>query len=372
MARVQDQRINGWSGYVAAPHCAPGSATGWAGDEAALCAPAPDEGIQLHYGPVDHDDPDEVQKFVLPPGGDTMECWFDSAPTESGKYFGQYVSRSRPGAHHLQLTYAPNGDATPAKTLRTCGIADLAGTLGTFMAIAQSPELDVPDLSISRPEGAADLGGLDFEGSAAPVDPGRMLELFSHFLNTTDESILKEAWFNLYFRDEAEVKSALHGISLIGGGINVAPGTTANVRRSCDTDVPRTVKYLQGHSHAGQKRFTIWRAPAGQGAGERLYESYDPLEPANLAYTPFVTNPAPDGATRRPGGASGPLVFQPGDSLVWECEFRNDSSSPFLDGGPSTDPGTGGQMCYTFGLVAVPVGDPAGNWICGANAPTTL
>jgi hypothetical protein len=272
----------------------------------------------------------------------------------------------------LQLTYAPAGDTTAAGTLRPCGLADLAGTLGTFMAIAQSPELDVPDLRIRRPDGAADAGGLDFEGSAAPVDPGRNVELFSHFLNTSDENILKEAWFNLYYRDVADVKNALHGISMISGGINVPAGTTANFRRSCDTNVPRTVKYLQGHSHVGQERFTMWRAPAGQPATEQLYESYDPLEPTNLAFSPFIKNVEPDAATRRPGGASGSLVFQPGDSLVWECEFRNDSSAPFLDGGPSANPGTGGQMCYTFGLVAVPVGEPAGNWICGANSPSML
>ena len=45
-------RINGWSGYRAPESCP--VETGYAGDDRAPCAPAPDEGFQLRFGPDDY------------------------------------------------------------------------------------------------------------------------------------------------------------------------------------------------------------------------------------------------------------------------------------------------------------------------------
>lgn len=366
-ASWSDCKINGWTSYFAPPHC--DASSGEPGDDQALCEPTPDEGIQLHFGPADYDDPAEVANYTLPPGGESFDCTFEKTPDEAGRYFGQYVERSRPGAHHVQLTYAADMAAT-AHTSRACNIlTDLVATAGTFMAIAQSPALDVPDLTIPKPEGADDAGGLDFEGSANPMDPDRMLQVLSHYLNTSDKPLLKEVWFNLYYRDPAEVRSALYTISLLSSGIRIPAQSTAIVRRSCSTDVDRDVKYLQGHSHAGSQRFSIWHAAAGS-IEAKVYEAYDPLEPANLAFSPLVKNRAPDPAIRVAGGASGALLVKAGDSLVWECEIENSSSNTIADGDPN--PEAFGQMCYTYGAFAVPLGEPATNWACGAATPSTL
>jgi hypothetical protein len=365
-----DCKINGWSGYVAAPHCAPSSATGHAGDDAALCAPGLDEGIQVHFGPANYDDPAEVAKYVLEPGGETYDCAFEMTPDQPGKYLGQYIARSRPGAHHVQMTYASGADTTPAGTSRPCNlVADLLGTASTSIAFSQTSELNVPDLAIPKPADASDAGGLDFEGSAAPMDADRKLQLLAHYLNTTTEPILKESWFNFYYRDAADVKAALYTISLISSGIAAPPHAKSTFRRSMMTDVDRDVKFLQGHSHTGSDRISIWHAPAG-GALRQVYESYDPQEPAYLEYSPFVKNTAPDASTRSPGGVSGSLLLKAGDSLVWECEFDNQSDRVIGDGDPN--PVGFGQMCYTYGAFAVPLGETGANWIAGATTPTTL
>jgi hypothetical protein len=367
-AAWQSCKINGWSSYVAAPHCDANS--GYAGDDEALCVPAADEGLQLHFGPADYDDPAEVTKYVLEPGGETYDCTFDSTANVAGKYAGQYVARSRPGAHHVQMTYAAPADTTPAKTTRACNLGvDLLGTANTFMAIAQSSELSTPDLTIPKPEGVADDGGLDFEGSANPLEAGRMLQLLSHYLNTSDQPILKEAWFNVYYRDVSDVKAALYTISLISGGISVPPHSTETFRRSCSTDVERDVKYLQGHSHLGNNRISIWHA-GGEGQKSKVYESYDPLEPATLAFSALVKNRVPDPTRQIAGGASGPLLLGAGDSLVWECEFDNQTDNTVGDGDPN--PKFFGQMCYTYGAFAAPLGEAASNWVCGATMPTAL
>src|SRR5262245_21721858 len=95
-AAWRECRINGWSGYAAPPYC-PASA-GYIGDDVALCAPDPVEGMQLHYGPTGSDD---VARWVLEPGKETMECLFVRAPTTADLYIGQLIGRSRPGSHHL-------------------------------------------------------------------------------------------------------------------------------------------------------------------------------------------------------------------------------------------------------------------------------
>jgi hypothetical protein len=63
-------------------------------------------------------------------------------------------------------------------------------------------------------------------------------------------------------------------------------------------------------------------------------------------------------------------LLKAGDSLVWECEFDNQLDRVVTDGDPN--PAGFGQMCYTYGAFAVPLGQPGSNWIAGATAPTTL
>lgn len=364
-AAWSDCKINGWASYVAPPLCPANS--GQKGDDAALCAPAPDVGMQLHFGPSSYDDADEVAKYMLPVNAETYDCTFAQTPSGTGLYVGQYIERSRPGAHHVQLSYAADGDTTPAGTSRPCNLmVDLLQTAPTFMAIAQQAALDVPSLATARPAGAADDGGLDFEGSAAPVDPNRMMQVLSHYLNTTDQPILKEAWFNLYFKKTDEVKSALYGISLLGNQIKLPPHATTTVRRSVQTDVDRNIKYLQGHSHVGSERVSMWHATGS--TLDKIYESYDPLEPANIAFNPYVTNAAPNADSHSPGGASGPLLIKAGDSIVWECSLDNQTDATIGDGDPN--PSAFGQMCYVYGSYAVPIGQTGSIWVAGASTST--
>ena len=165
-----------------------------AGDDVALCAPGPQQGLQLHYGPSGSDD---MARWVLDPGKESMECLFVRAPETEDLYIGQLIGRSRPGSHHLQLSYAAQADdGRPEGSVGPCG--SIVAT--QFIAIAQTTELNVPDLATPRPRSAPDAGGLDFEGSSTRLDAGRMFELTVHFLNTGSEPMLKEAWVNLYYR----------------------------------------------------------------------------------------------------------------------------------------------------------------------------
>ena len=83
----QDCRINGWKGYAAPPYCE--SSTGYGGDDVALCALSPEQGLELHYGPASSDD---MARWVLEPGKESMERLIVRAPETQDLYIGQLGS----------------------------------------------------------------------------------------------------------------------------------------------------------------------------------------------------------------------------------------------------------------------------------------
>src|SRR5260221_7301942 len=75
--------------------------SGFDGDEACLVAPAPADGVQLHFGPKDYDDPDEVSRFVVAPGREVDWCYFTKLPNQTDLVYGQRHGSMRPGSHHF-------------------------------------------------------------------------------------------------------------------------------------------------------------------------------------------------------------------------------------------------------------------------------
>ena len=73
--------------------------TQFSGDERCILPPAEGDGLQLHIGPPDYDNPDDV--WVMEPGAETTQCFHTYSPnTESVFYFKQQY-RMRPGSHHM-------------------------------------------------------------------------------------------------------------------------------------------------------------------------------------------------------------------------------------------------------------------------------
>ena len=80
--------------------------TGYDGDELCILPPDPSEGFQLHVGPEDYDDPDQVDAFLLESGQETVECWYEKTANTEDIYNHQRRYRMRPGSHHLLLKNA--------------------------------------------------------------------------------------------------------------------------------------------------------------------------------------------------------------------------------------------------------------------------
>ena len=279
----------------------------YAGDDVCIPPPDPSRGVQIHTGPTDYDDPDDVDQFLLGPGDETTECWYTKAPNDEDiSYYGaQY--RMRPGSHHLILK---RSEAAKADGWHPCP----DGLTGAFGGTQKSVE-DFPKNGELAPEDA---------GFGRKLSGRLQIAAEMHYVNTTDEPLLRENWVNYLFKDEKDITTYLSGIALIGGmSMNVAPGEKKIVRQECESTVERRLVSLTGHSHAHSRRVSAWKI---SGKEESLvYESFDWSEPAKLDFNTVTKNPTPDPDSGRSGGHSGLLVFHPGDTLAWECEIDNDS-----------------------------------------------
>src|SRR5262245_22725346 len=75
--------------------------SGFSGDDSCLQAPAAADGMQLHYGPSDYDDPDDVARFTLAPGEEVDKCLFLKTPNTEDVYYSTIHGTLRPGSHHF-------------------------------------------------------------------------------------------------------------------------------------------------------------------------------------------------------------------------------------------------------------------------------
>jgi hypothetical protein len=286
--------------------------TGFAGDDLCLAPPKPSEGFQLHYGPSDYDDPAEVAKFTSKPGEETNDCFFQVSGNDSEVYYSGYNFQMRPGSHHL---IGQSRDAVlPEQGFGKCESTD--GNPAGLFAASQTPILDV------RLDPAPENLGL-----ARLVPAHTQAVINFHVINSRTEPMLREAWMNYYYLDDADVLGMRGAIDLNGGvGYHIEPKTHKTYRYSCSPTVPVRVLGLASHMHAHAKRMTIYKQSGGKLT--KLLENYSWEDPAQFVFDSVHTIPKADPVTLRPGGDfSGDLYLTPSDTIQWECEILNDGDT---------------------------------------------
>lgn len=286
-----------------------GIQSGFPGDELCIPAPDPSVGLQLHVGPVDYDDPDEVEPYLLEPGGEDVVCFNDRAE-DGGFFFSEQHNRMRSGSHHM-LIGLHDAEGREEGPTSAC---EAFGSLGTLPG-SQTPRADY---------GMHDVAPED-KGLARQFPEGAMATFQLHYVNTTEHPVMREAWINLIKRDASEVTGQLNTVFLVGDlGINIAPQTreVTPLTFTPALEEATRISSLNGHSHAHNERFTVWKN-RGTAKEELLYESYNWEEPMVVKYNTVDQNPLPDPQALTDGGASGTLLVEPGDTLDWECEVNN-------------------------------------------------
>jgi len=329
------------------------ASSGFAGDELALCQPSADEGMLFHYGPKDYSDPAQVALFTLDAGGEDETCTFVHSPNTAERFVKSYHGRLRPHSHHLIVTTIDHevaDDDSPVK----CTPTDVVGA--RWLVGAQSPIMDVT------------MGGAA-TGNAKPIptDPDYQLaqkipaqvpmRLDLHYVNVTDQPILKEAWVSFDYAKSYEVKNLVDMITFFQGSINVPPhGSQTTAMAQCTAPTDRYVALLTGHFHKTGTRFTVDYTHA-DGTVEKVYETFSWSEPGNLYYRNGVAIEPSDATTKRMGGDHpGYLHLKAGESLSFQCEFDNQTDKAVRLGETSGD-----EMCNTFGMFYPTAGNV---WSC--------
>ena len=333
-----------------------GISSGYSGDGLCLGSPPADEGFQLHYGPTRYDDPSLVEPFLLGPGEEITDCLYMTTPNDTEVFWRDYHLRARTGTHHI-IVYTGSGADVADGTLGECN----QGTDMRFFVGAQSGLApDGVSLDVPLP-GSRDVP--ENEGYAQRLPPRTRVAFNVHYVNTTNEPILREAWVNFHYRPADEVKVVMDPIFFIGGlGMEIQPGSHQVVAaQGCAVpdSGPEELRVMgvSGHMHAHGLRFSAWKVDAA-GARTLVYDTYDWEEPLNAQFDSAHEYAPPDPLARTDGALSGLLTIRRGESLDWECEFLNDDLDTSL---VFSDKAYTGEMCNLFGWYAPSVGVP---WSC--------
>jgi hypothetical protein len=296
---------------VSAGTTACGLSSGFPGDELCILPPAAGEGIQLHAGPANYTDDDVLEPWIIYGGEEDVRCYLVRVP-ESGFYYLKQQNRMRSGSHHMLIGLVadegqPEGPAN----------CDSLGSLGSIPG-SQIPKRDFPDQL--APEDA---------GLARYLPEGAMASFQMHYVNTTDEPMLREAWVNLYRLEDSEVRQRLQSVFLVA---DITLDIPANTRQTVTQEFaptltePTRIFQLNAHMHAHTESFSVWRLRGDE--RELVYKSFDWAEPDILTYNTVVDNSPPDDAAKRDGGVSGVLYLEPGDRLQWSCDVNNTLNQP--------------------------------------------
>jgi len=291
--------------------------------------------MQLHYGPKNYDDPEEVAKYLLMPGVEKTDCIFVKTPNDVEVFHAEYHGRMRPGSHHL-LVFTRSSPMADSVAPEACN----QGTDSAMILGAQTPTIDIDNTRGAAPEN---------EGTAQRLAPHAQAVIQVHYLNTSSKPMLREAWANVIYRDPSTVKTLTDPIFFLAGiGANIRPGTTHISRGQATASREMRLISATGHYHAHTVRFSAWSVIGGE--RNQILEDYDWHEPREWRFNSGTTNTLPDGVGPEGGSLNGVLMANPGDEFQWECEIQNRSTSTLTFSNRVYD----GEMCNVFGFYAVP------------------
>jgi hypothetical protein len=308
--------------------------TNFPDDHACIPAPPTGQGIQIHIGPTNYDDPAEVAKFIMHPGQESSECFTFRTPNTEDQIYQTESMSGRAGTHHI-ITSVYSGDI-PTGVFGNCGgssdsmakqIGSLPGASKAYMARSKvAPEY----AHVGRKVGANALAQADM-----------------HYFNFTDKDVLREVWINMYYPPQgAQITTYSDQIRGFGGlswySTPIPPGTDMVYSYECPIKGNGSILNLLGHYHSHGKRFSASIKHA-TGTSDKVFEMYDYLDPATFDYNSVALNPAFTGVSA--AATSGVLNVQDGDILQWDCHIINDSAVALS----YTNEVKTGEMCNIWG-----------------------
>lgn len=318
--------------------------SGYDGDELALCPPNGEEdGLLLHYGPKDYEDPDDVKKYLLPAFGEEENCVFVRTTNTRPLYINRYHGRMRPYSHHLIVTIVdqPKPDIPMGEPVR-CDQTEAIGS--RWLLGSQDPQIDLNIEGLATNHEAPKPGDPEY-GLGQLVQPNTVLRIDMHYVNTTDKELLREGWIYLKAVPKEDVVTYVDMLTFFQGAIAIPPnskGTQTAIAR-CRVPSDRHIGMVTGHFHQNGTRFSVWHEPQGE-APRLVYETNDWDLPGNAFFSERIENPEVRGGGVW-GATSGYLEVKAGDYVNFQCEYDNPTGQTVTLGELGAD-----QMCNLFGF----------------------
>jgi hypothetical protein len=219
---------------------------------------------------------------------------------------------------------------------------------------AQRPDENNPK-SLDKPAEDAGYYGV------MPGNTGVTFDM--HHFNATDGDILKEAWTNVWFEEDATKRvSGILGLDYIQvATMNITPGSTVDYHYTLSAASRVRIVTLFGHRHAWTTNFSSWIERPG-GETEIMYQSFDWYDEPTYRYDSLTTNPSPDHATLMDGAASGIHWLEPGENLHFNCRIQYTDARADAVSAPMSPAENGplrfanqafeAEMCILFGQTA--------------------
>lgn len=304
--------------------------SGFPGDEFCWPAPAPGEGIQIHVGPKDYKNPEELAKYVIDPGSEFNNSVIAHIPVTEERFYNRVRVSMRPGSHHwLSSVIGGQPEERFYEGEEGCyeASSEFYGTIGG----GQTLIYDNPPGGMPAPENA---------GVGGSLPPNASVCMNLHAYNYAQEPHIREMWINIYFVDKAQVTTPTEPIALMGGlDLNLPPGETRELVYTQPFAAPGRIIQLWGHRHVWTPRFAVW-------INENLiYDSWDWRESVVFNYDSITANPAPNPALKIDGASTGPLMVKEGDNLKFSCLVENGSDQTLT----WRNDLYGGEMCNLWG-----------------------
>ncbi len=224
--------------------------TEYPGDELALCSPNETEGQLIHFGPSDYDDPTAIASYVLAPGSEEEFCIHANTTNTDIIYYKSYHGRMRPNSHHWIVTM-PNASYTSETQPWVCP----PNPIDRWVFGSQSPQIDVA--AIAGGGSPPKVGDPDY-GAAHDLPAQQSLLMDLHYVNTSDQPILREAWAVIGYVDPSEVKVKVDLIGFYNPSISIpALSHYVTPRVTCQSPSVTQPVYLgltTGHAHRRLQR----------------------------------------------------------------------------------------------------------------------
>ena len=334
--------------------------TQYAGDNFCILPPPPDKGVQFGHHPQGEDQAwfNAVSKgdmsayenvsgdWQLEPGGEEERNIVIKHTNPAGKYYRIY-NRMRGGSHHMIVSAIDQPTGT-----NVWGPGGADGLFnGAGIPGAQRPDENTPQ---------AELIAEEDKGLYRSVNANIGVQYNMHHFNSTDKPIMKEAWQNIWFTDDARTPvNGINGLPVLQVvGTFANPGQIVDMHYAATAPAPYRILGLFGHRHAWTTNFSAWVERPGK-EPEIVYQSFDWFDEPTFQYNSQVKNPVPNQMARTDGAYTGILNVAAGDKLHFNCHIEYTDERAKAENSPLTPAQNGplrfanqafsAEMCILFG-----------------------